>query len=503
LLGGAFLGAEVHLSALMFQFLSAWRFVPLLFFTLISVQARPRDYLQQCWQQQAQPLQAQYLALTYRETSSELEHSFAPWQATAYTGRGMVWVTADNFLKKDTLLNVARQRTYFSSTQRSATSLLFQDYGDKDLFAATPGMQQDYVFRSARYSPVMLLSYFRQQAVQPDKESPAEFAQYHTTINGTVVSLRIRKKDGLLAQVSLLSNDDLLGDVTTTYSYTDYRRMTGLAYASTIHVTKVNGRLQEEVQILSARLSATAPTLLEAPASYQLKPEVAAVPEVQVETFRPHIYFLSLKHTDDRVLVVEFDQFLLVAEAPLSSQNGELIVREAQQLAPGKPIKYFVFGHYHPHYLGGIRPFVQRGATILHGTGDADYVKYLATAPHTLRPDSLQRHPQPLLAEEVSGSKTITDGKLEMKIFFIGKQSEHTNDYLIYYFPAEKLLFEDDLAWIPKQGAIGKASPRQAGLYKAIKKLGLEVTTIAQSWPVKDYGVKTIIPFADLEQSIK
>ena len=487
----------------MFSFLRVLLVAPLLLFSLVSAHAKPRDYLGECLGQQAQPLQTQYLTLTYRETTSELEHSFAPWQATAYTGRGTVWANGENFLKQDTLLNVARQRTYFSRTQRSATSLLFQDYGDKDLFAATPGMQQDYAFRSARYSPITLLSYFRQHPVAPDKESPTEFAQYHTTINGTVVRLRIRKKDALLAQVSLLSNDDLLGDVTTTFSYTDYQRVAGLAYASTVHITKVNGRLQEEVKILSARLSPTAPTLLEAPAGYQLKPELAVVPEVQVETFRPHLHFLSLKHTDDRVLVVEFNQFLLVAEAPLSSENGELIIREAQKLAPGKPIKYFVFGHYHPHYLGGMRPFVRRGATILHGPGDADYVNYLATAPHTLRPDSLQRHPTPLRAEEVVSSKTITDGQLEMKIFVIGKQSEHTNDYLIYYFPQEKLLFQDDLAWIPKQGAIGKASARQAGLYKAIRALGLEVETIAQSWPVQDYGVKTIIPFADLEQSMK
>lgn len=96
----------------------------------------------------------------------------------------------------------------------------------------------------------------------------------------------------------------------------------------------------------------------------------------------------------------------------------------------------------------------------------------------------------------------IADDKTEMIIYFIGEKSAHTKDYLIYYFPKEKILFEDDLVWIFKSGEIKKAGNRQAGLYYAIKDLGIEVDTIIQSWPVKDYGVKTVIPFEDLEKSI-
>jgi hypothetical protein len=119
-----------------------------------------------------------------------------------------------------------------------------------------------------------------------------------------------------------------------------------------------------------------------------------------------------------------------------------------------------------------------------------------------LQPDRLQREPKPLKLQEIKDSLTISDGSFEMKIYFIGKKSQHTNDYLVYYFPDEKLLFEDDLVWIPKEGAIPKGSGRQVGLYEAIQALRLEVKTIVQSWPVSEMGVKTVIPFADLEKSI-
>ena len=96
----------------------------------------------------------------------------------------------------------------------------------------------------------------------------------------------------------------------------------------------------------------------------------------------------------------------------------------------------------------------------------------------------------------------ISDGNYEMEIYYIGKKSDHTVDYQVYYFPKEKLLFQDDLIWIKREGAIKKAGARQIGLYNAIKELNLKVDTIIQSWPVSDYGVKTVIPFLDLEQSV-
>ena len=325
---------------------------------------------------------------------------------------------------------------------------------------------------------------------------------YHATLNQTVVHLFIRPQDARLVQVNLLGHDDLLGDVTTTFRYPEYAHSGRLTYPTRVQVEKVNGRVLEEVQVLTAAIQPVIPTLLAEPVGYVLPPDKKVQPDVRVETYRPQLHFVELKHTNDRALVVEFDQFLLVAEAPLNSENGELIIQAAHQLAPGKSIRYFVAGHHHPHYLGGLRPFVQRGATVLVGPGDEAYVRYLAAAPHTLRPDSLQRNPHRLQVEEITRSKTITDGHFEMQIFCIGAQSAHTTDYLIYYFPSERLVFEDDLAGIPLQGAVRPASARQAGLYQAIKALKLDVTTIVQSWPVTSAGVKTLIPYNDLEQSM-
>ena len=472
----------------------------LLLLATLQANAGPKNYLEKCWNKQVKPLEGQYLTFSYIENRNELEHSFEPWQLTNYNSTGIVWCNADNFVKSDSL--TFQKKKYTSKTQLNKSTLLFLDFGDKDLFTVTQNTFLDQTFSTARYSPIKLINYFIQQKIYPDKENNNDFAIYKTTINKTIVKLYIRKSDNLLGKVTALNYDELFGDVLSTFIYSDYSTVDKLSYPKTIQIEKTNGKVKDEVKISTANLLNEVPKLLDKPADYTLKENTEEKPEIQVEKYSDNIYFIELKHTDDRIMMIEFNDFLVVAEAPLNSKNGELIISEAKKIAPNKPIKYFVFGHYHPHYLGGMRPFIHKGTKIICSKVNKEYVTYLANAPHTLFPDSLQLQPQPLLIEEIKDSLTITDGKFEMKIYFIGKKSEHTNDYLIYYFPSEKLLFQDDLVWIAKEGEIKKAGARQAGLYNAVKELGLDIKTIVQSWPVADYGVKTVIPFADLEKSM-
>jgi glyoxylase-like metal-dependent hydrolase (beta-lactamase superfamily II) len=240
------------------------------------------------------------------------------------------------------------------------------------------------------------------------------------------------------------------------------------------------------------------------PADYALKIDDGPKAEEVVHTrFSDNIHLLELRHTDDRVLVVEFKDFLVVAEAPVNTKNGELIIQKTKEIAPGKPVRYFLFGHHHPHYIGGLRAFVHAGATILALPQNEEYIRQLVSFNHTLRPDVLQQERKDLKLETFNVEKTISDGDLEMRIMHIGKLSDHTEDYLIYYFPKSKLLFEDDLAWINREGELKPAGSRQKGLYDAIINLKIPVEQIIQSWPVQDYGVKTLFSFQELEQSVK
>lgn len=458
------------------------------------------NYLEQSWQQQVKGMDNYFLTYQFTESSNQLGHSFYPWQQTNYQVNGQIWYNSEEFTKLDTLKS--GKDVYTSKTVLKEAEMLLLDFGNKDLTQITTNFFEDQTYKTARYSPARILNYFVSNKISISNESDQTYAIYETTINKTIVKLHINKHNNLLSKLVTISDDELFGDVETEYIYSNYTIIGSLFVALNIDIKKINGKILDQVRLNYGEITDGMPSLLERPENYKLTDEVPSQIHITTEKYNDNIYLLELKHTDDKILIVEFTNFLLVAEAPLNSENGELIIEEARKIAPMKPIRYFVFGHYHPHYLGGIRPFVQKGAKIITSKQNMEYVSFIVNAKHTINPDSLQIDPKPLVFEEIKDSLKISDGKTEMTIYFIGEKSFHTKDYLIYYFPNEKILFEDDLVWISKSGELKKASNRQAGLFNAIKDLGIEVKTIIQSWPVKDYGVKTVIPFEDLEKSV-
>jgi glyoxylase-like metal-dependent hydrolase (beta-lactamase superfamily II) len=464
--------------------------------------ARNRNYLYECWLKQVQPIGHSYIHFSYVESEYLMAHLFRPWQAYHSADTGVIWCNEDKFLKADTSAKWGSR--YYSKMQLSISdsTLLILRYGNKNFSKVTWGEFEDGPLEEARYSPVLLLNYFHEHEAATESKSNNEYAIYTLLINKAFVSLFISKKDALLEKVTRLNSDDLYGDVTTTINYCAFTTANNLYYPSLINIDKINGKLTDTVMLLTATITDRANSLLDKPADYKITGEKAVIPDISVEKYNEHIHFITLKHTNGRSMIVEFDSFLVLAEAPLNSGNGELIINEARKIAPGKPIKYFVFGHYHPDYIGGIRAFIHNSATILCTKDDVSYVNYLAGAPHSLQPDSLELYPRPLKIEEVYDCKTISDGKYEMDVCFIGPKSGHTDDYLVYYFPQAKMLFEGDLVSIAEKSPITKAGKRQAGLYHAIKDLNLDVITIEQSWPAANYGIKAEIPFSDMEESM-
>ncbi len=457
------------------------------------------SYLAKCWEKQVAPLRDRFFSFHYQEQQNRLYHSPEPWQLLPVQSEGSISCSRNSFYQCDTIAN--NGKLYVSATQFSPTELLIQPYWSKSPVSVTKGRLAEQKIVKARYSPILLLDYFIEHRPLPDTSSEAEYAVYTLDINKTVVRLFIRKADCLVEKVTTMQHDDLLGDVTETTMYEDIVQHEGLSYARRIRIEKMQN-IREEVTVSAIGLVPHVTPLLETPAHYSIEEDQDEAPLVTVEKIADNIYSVQLWHAETQSLLVEFKDFFVVVDVPLSSENGELVVQEAHRIAPGKPVKYYAFGHHHPWYIGGVRPFIHKGTTVLCRKENLAYVEYIAQAPHTLQPDSLSIQPQPLKTQLLDSVTTITDGSFEMKIYHIGMQSTHTSDYLLFYFPSEKLVYEGDLAWIPISGSVKKAGRTQMALYNSIRRLGLDVATIAQTWPLGEkHETKSRFSFSELEQS--
>lgn len=436
----------------------------------------------------------------FEEELNQLRHDFEPWKKTAYQLHGEFWITNNQFSKLDTL-TTKNGKKYESKLTLDSTVLLRNEYGKTELAKVSQKKHTEQLLNTARYTPNYLVTYFKSQSGVKYTDNK----KYSISIlEVSDYALRIFKnlKSGRVERITAFYHDDLYGDVTTTFRYGAYQTKFTITYPSKISIEKLNGKVIDHVNVTTIRRVNSAEPLIDKPNDFKFKIETLPKEELIVSKHNDYIYFIDLLHTDDKVMVVEFKDYVLVAEAPVNSRNGELIIGEVKKLIPNKPIKYFVFGHHHPHYLGGLRAFVHQESTVLCVESNKSYVEFIATAAHTLEPDSLEQNPKPLQLKIIKDSLTIGD-KGQMKIYFIGEKSKHTNDYLIYYFPNEQLLFQDDLCWISNDGQLKKAGDRQAGLHQSIVDLNLEVDTIIQSWPVAEFKVKTKFSFQDLENSVQ
>jgi hypothetical protein len=203
------------------------------------------------------------------------------------------------------------------------------------------------------------------------------------------------------------------------------------------------------------------------------------------ETIAPGLHLASMDDVHSRSLVVEFADSLAVLEAAVSSANGERLVDAIHERWPGKPIKWFLFSHHHPHYLGGIRAFIAEGATIGVAPKNRDYVAGIAARRFTREPDRLASAPKPLRMTSVEGRFRLADETNEMIAVNIGERSTHTDDFFIFWFPRQRVLFETEQGWFARDGQT-VASRRAAMLLKVLDDEKLDVDRIAQSWPYED-----------------
>jgi hypothetical protein len=167
----------------------------------------------------------------------------------------------------------------------------------------------------------------------------------------------------------------------------------------------------------------------------------------------------------------------------VGSPEGEQLVDVIKKQWPNQPIRTFLYSHHHPHYLGGVRPFVAEGATIVTTPGNEALIKEMVDHPFKIAPDRLAQSGKTLKLETIKDKRlTLSDADNEIVAIDVGTLSQHTDEFTIFYFPRQKMVFQAELGWFTQGGQV-RPSKRAAGLLKAIDENKLNVERVVQSWP--------------------
>jgi hypothetical protein len=91
-------------------------------------------------------------------------------------------------------------------------------------------------------------------------------------------------------------------------------------------------------------------------------------------------------------ILVEFKDYVVMVEGPISDAVTAASIEAAKQLAPGKPIRYVINTHHHADHAGGLRAYVAEGIPIItHESHRKYYEEQIFRNPHSLNPDRLAR----------------------------------------------------------------------------------------------------------------
>ena len=245
----------------------------------------------------------------------------------------------------------------------------------------------------------------------------------------------------LVDRIQTWIDNDVLGDMLTEVWFSEYKDFDGLKFPTLI----VEKQAGFPVVILSVSGVKTNGPVNVAPPSGT--PPVPAVPvaqdaPVQTDKVADGVYYL--KGGTHHSVAVEFADHVVLIEAPMNEQRSLAIIGEVKKLMPNKPIRYVVNTHHHFDHSGGLRTFVDVGATIITHEANAKFFSTALAAPRTINPDALARSQKKPVIESVADKKALSDSLRTLDLHVV-RDNPHHDGILIAFLPKEKLLIEADV----------------------------------------------------------
>jgi glyoxylase-like metal-dependent hydrolase (beta-lactamase superfamily II) len=149
------------------------------------------------------------------------------------------------------------------------------------------------------------------------------------------------------------------------------------------------------------------------------------------------------------VCFVNMDDYIVVLEAPSHNQLSSKVINLIQSTIPNKPIKYAFVTHFHEDHAGGLRQYVNVGATILVAQGTKKPIEGLM---NRAIEDDLSKSKKLAVFETFTGKKTLKDANHVIEFHEV--RDSHADGDSFVYFPKAKIIYQGDHLIASRDGTI-------------------------------------------------
>lgn len=375
------------------------------------------------------------------------------------------------------------------------------------------GFHSDHKQRYRRMLPHALLheALTQRQTVRYVGRINGEEAVNVTLLTGEVVTLFLDPEQHFLRGVEYVHSLPVHGDTSIRWRFGEYQMVEGLGPYPAGYRIEVGDRPLKEVRYAHIEVGRDLDSLFAAPEDITVpspppvpsdepalpsKDAPAEAPLPPVRTVAEGVHLAVNVRGGFHHLFVEFEDFVLVVDAPAGyhelqmipaidwagevtpSSVGRRLLDTIRATVPGKPVRYVVLTHHHGDHAGGVRPFVDAGATILADSSTMPVAEAAVANAFTLQPDRLTgRSPRSDL-EIVDGERTVSDGRRSARIIDVG-ENPHAEGMLVVYLPGERILYQSDL-FVPSSGSFPDPArlPVMRWFADWLERSGLEVDAL-------------------------
>jgi glyoxylase-like metal-dependent hydrolase (beta-lactamase superfamily II) len=268
-------------------------------------------------------------------------------------------------------------------------------------------------------------------------------------------------------------DNTVLGDTLVETTFSDYQDFNGVSFPRRIVRTQ-GGHPILDLEVSAVTRNPEAAFTVPENVSGFTPPAVKA----DAEPLAPGVFYIT--GGSHHSVAIDQADHIVVIEGPQNEERSVAVIARVKEAIPNKPIRYMINSHVHFDHSGGLRTWVDEGATIVTHELNRPYFEKAWAAPRTLNPDRLAKSKKTATFETFTDKRVLTDGKRTIEIHSIAGNG-HNDAFAMVYLPAEKILIEVDAYAPPAAGAPMPAvpSPFAVNLHDNIQRLKLDVRTIA------------------------
>ncbi|OFW13585.1 MAG: hypothetical protein A3F70_14810 [Acidobacteria bacterium RIFCSPLOWO2_12_FULL_67_14] len=287
------------------------------------------------------------------------------------------------------------------------------------------------------------------------------------TIGGRYKMSGLINAQGQVERVQTWVDNPVLGDMLVETTWSGYRDFGGIPFPSSMKQTQ-GGHPSLDLTIFAVQ--ANTPLVITVPENVR----TAKMPPVTAESEKLAEGVFHVRGGSHNSLAVDMGDHIVVVEGPLNEARSEAVIAETKKLIPGKPIRFVVNTHVHFDHSGGLRTFVDEGATVVTQQSNVAFYEKAWTAPRTLGPDRLAKSRKRASFQPVTGRYTLKGANRTIELHEL-QGNPHNAAMLVVWLPNEKVLFQSDMFNPPAPNQqVPPASPALLNFAEALKKLNIQ-----------------------------